>query len=506
MKSFGKLQRYSLLIVGGAIFPLGLAPFNLWPAVIVSMAILFQSLRQPSIKQAFFNAATYGFGLFLTGASWLYVSIHEYGFIAAPLAVIATILFCLFLAAIFAFPFMLAAFLPSTSISLMLGLPAIWVISEWVRSWIFTGFPWLYAGYSHTETWLNGWAPIGGVLSLSFFSALTAMFFLWLVQGMEQRRSTLSLSVILMVLTISGYLLQQVNWTKDIGKPLTVALIQPNVAQNEKWSVEKRRTILTQLAAQTEAYWGHNIIIWPEAAVPSTPKRIPVFMQNLERKANDSGSTLLTGIITQDGEQGRYYNSVLAIGDQSGQYHKTRLVPFGEYVPLEFLLRGLIQFFDLPMSSLSVGPSNQIPLTVQKQLIATAICYEVVYPDLVARNTREASLIVTVSNDTWFGESLGPLQHMQMVQMRALENAKPIIRGTNNGISGLVDQRGNIYGRMDQNSIDELSGVVQPRAGQTPFSITGSWPIIFLSWLIVFFLVLHRSKTNVLEESKNEIK
>ena len=506
MKSFGKLQRYSLLIVGGAIFPLGLAPFNLWPAVIVSMAILFQSLRQPSIKQAFFNAATYGFGLFLTGASWLYVSIHEYGFIAAPLAVIATTLFCLFLAAIFAFPFMLAAFLPSTSIPLMLGLPAIWVISEWVRSWIFTGFPWLYAGYSHTETWLNGWAPIGGVLSLSFFSALTAMLFLWLVQGMEQRRSTLSLSVILMVLTISGYLLQQVNWTKDIGKPLTVALIQPNIAQNEKWSVEKRRTILTQLAAQTEAYWGHDIIIWPEAAVPSTPKRIPVFMQNLERKANDSGSTLLTGIITQDGEQGRYYNSVLAVGDQSGQYHKTRLVPFGEYVPLESLLRGLIQFFDLPMSSLSVGPSNQTPLTVQKQLIATAICYEVVYPDLVARISREASLIVTVSNDTWFGESLGPLQHMQMVQMRALENAKPIIRGTNNGISGLVDQRGNIYGRMDQNSIDELSGVVQPRAGQTPFSITGSWPIIFLSWLIVFFLVLYRSKTNVLEESKNEIK
>ena len=506
MKSFGKLQRYSLLIVGGAIFPLGLAPFNLWPAVIVSMAILFQSLRQPSIKQAFFNAATYGFGLFLTGASWLYVSIHEYGFIAAPLAVIATTLFCLFLAAIFAFPFMLAAFLPSTSIPLMLGLPAIWVISEWVRSWIFTGFPWLYAGYSHTETWLNGWAPIGGVLSLSFFSALTAMLFLWLVQGMEQRRSTLSLSVILMVLTISGYLLQQVNWTKDIGKPLTVALIQPNIAQNEKWSVEKRRTILTQLAAQTEAYWGHDIIIWPEAAVPRTPKRIPVFMQNLERKANDSGSTLLTGIITQDGEQGRYYNSVLAVGDQSGQYHKTRLVPFGEYVPLESLLRGLIQFFDLPMSSLSVGPSNQIPLTVQKQLIATAICYEVVYPDLVARISRQASLIVTVSNDTWFGESLGPLQHMQMVQMRALENAKPIIRGTNNGISGLVDQRGNIYGRMDQNSIDELSGVVQPRAGQTPFSITGSWPIIFLSWLIVFFLVLYRSKTNVLEESKNEIK
>lgn len=500
MKRFSRLQCYALLIAGGAIFPLGLAPFKLWPAVIVSMAVLFRSLRHPSIKQAFFNAMAYGFGLFLTGASWLYVSIHEYGFIAAPLAVVATVLFCLFLAAIFAVPFMLAAFLPSTPTSSMLGLPAIWVVSEWVRSWIFTGFPWLYAGYSHTETWLNGWAPIGGVLSLSFISALAAMLFLWLVQGMRKKRSTFGLSTLLALLTISGYLLQQVEWTEDIGEPITVALIQPNVSQNEKWSAQKQRVILKQLLAQTEPYWGHNIIIWPEAAVPSIPQRIPNFMKSLERKSTASGSTLLTGIITFNSEQQRYYNSVLAVGDSQGEYHKTRLVPFGEYVPMESLLRGLIKFFDLPMSSLSIGPANQAPLSVQEQLVATAICYEVVYPDLVARNSKDASIILTVSNDTWFGESLGPLQHMQMVQMRALENAKPIIRGTNNGISGLLDQRGRIYRHIDQNSIAELSGIVQPRAGQTPFSKTGSWPVVVLSFLIVFFLVLNRTKTNVLKE------
>jgi apolipoprotein N-acyltransferase len=215
---------------------------------------------------------------------------------------------------------------------------------------------------------------------------------------------------------------------------------------------------------------------------------------------------LLTGIITYQAEPRRNYSSVLAIGAEQGHYHKTRLVPFGEYVPLESLLRGLIEFFDLPMSSLSVGPPSQVPLSVKEQLIATAICYEVVYPDLVARNSMGATVILTVSNDTWFGESLGPLQHMQMVRMRALENSKPIIRGTNNGISGLVDHQGDVYQRIKQNSITELSGIVQPRAGQTPFSMTGSWPAVLLSLLIVCFLVVNRTKTNILEESKNEIK
>ena len=208
---------------------------------------------------------------------------------------------------------------------------------------------------------------------------------------MGKRRSAISLCALLVTFTVSGYFLQQVEWTKDRGKPITVAIIQPNIPQNEKWSVQKRRAILDQLAAQTEPYWGHDLIIWPEAAVPSIPQRIPHFMQSIQSRSIDSGSTLLTGIITYQAEPRRYYSSVLAMGADQGQYHKTRLVPFGEYVPLESLLRGLIKLFDLPMSSLSIGPPNQAPLSVKEQFIATAICYEVVYPDLVARNSRAVS-------------------------------------------------------------------------------------------------------------------
>lgn len=506
MRLNNKIHHRWVLLVGGGIFPLGLAPFDVWPAVIISMAILFQSLKQTSAKHAFFNSLVYGFGLFIAGASWLYVSIHEYGFIPAPLAILATALFCLFLALIFAAPFMITALIPQNPLSWMLGLPAIWVISEWMRTWILTGFPWLYAGYSHTSTWLNGWAPIGGVLLLSFISGLGAMLLASIVNGRIRSRSTQSLMTTIAILVVSGYFFQNVEWTENTGEPLTVTLIQPNIPQNEKWSPGKQKLILKQLASQTNAHWGSDIIVWPEAAVPTLPQRIPNFMSQMTDRANDSGSTLLTGIITYDINQEKYHNSVLAIGENRGQYNKTRLVPFGEYVPLESALRGLIKFFDLPMSSLAIGASDQPLFSIKDQLIATAICYEVVYPSLVARNSKEATVILTVSNDTWFGNSIGPLQHMQMVQMRALENEKPIIRGTNNGISGLVDHKGKIRRRLDQHSSSELNGVVQAREGSTPFSTTGSWPIVLLSTLLCVWLIIKGIKTNVLEDPRHDNK
>jgi len=506
MRLTNKLQHRCILLVGGAIFPLGLAPFDIWPAVMISMAILFQSLTHTTAKQAFFNSLVYGFGLFIAGASWLYISIHEYGFIPAPLAILATTLFCLFLALIFAAPFAVSSLIPQTPLSWILGLPAIWVISEWVRTWMLTGFPWLYAGYSHTSTWLNGWAPIGGVLLLSFISALGAMLLVSIFNGRVKLRTTQPLMTSIAILVVSGYFFQSVEWTESTDELLTVTLIQPNIPQNEKWSPKKQQLILKQLSTQTEAHWGRDIIVWPEAAVPTLPQRIPNFMSQMTDRANDSGSTLLTGIITYDINNKKYHNSVLAIGENSGLYNKTRLVPFGEYVPLESVLRGLIKFFDLPMSSLAIGASNQPLFSIKEQLISTAICYEVVYPNLVARNSRGASLILTVSNDTWFGNSIGPLQHMQMVQMRALENEKPIIRGTNNGISGLVDHKGQIYKRLEQHSITELSGVVQARKGSTPFSTTGSWPTVLISLLLCAWLIIKGIKTNILEDPRHDNK
>jgi apolipoprotein N-acyltransferase len=497
-------QTFLLLFSSGALLPLALAPFNFWPIAIPCIAVLFYKLQHQSLKQAIVKASVFGFAMFFAGVSWVYVSIHEHGFIPAPLALLATTLFCLFLALLFALPFALSALIPQRSSSWLLGLPAIWVLSEWFRSWIFTGFPWLYAGYSHTDTWLSGWAPIGGVMWLSFITALAAATLAQIGQTLIGRKQPIQVGVkisclLLVALTTSGYLLHSVTWTQETGKKLSVVLIQPNTDQNKKWSASERQSILDQLQEQTEPHWGVDLIVWPEAAIPATPKRVSGFLIGMDKAAKVNQTALLTGIPTQDRSSGKYYNSVLALGAASGQYDKTRLVPFGEYVPLEGLLRGLIRFFNLPMSSFSLGAQDQSLLTIAGEPMATAICYEIVYPDLVARISREATLLLTVSNDAWFGDSFAPQQHMQMARMRAIENAKPMLRGTSNGVTAIVDHRGKIEKQLEQFSAGELSGNITPRSGQTFFAQTGSWPVVIMALLICGGLITRRHSKRLLK-------
>ena len=189
-----------------------------------------------------------------------------------------------------------------------------------------------------------------------------------------------------------------------------------------------------------------------------------------------------------------------------GQYDKTRLVPFGEYVPIQSLLRGMIKFFDLPMSSFSLGAANQPLLNVAGEKIATAICYEIVYPNLVASMARDATVILTVSNDAWFGRSIAPRQHMQMARMRALENAKPMMRSTSNGVTALVNYRGVITARIEQFTATELSGHIAPRTGQTIFSQTGSWPTVIMCLLLCGGLIIRKQISTLFQkEAQKEV-
>jgi len=484
-----ELTTYIALLLAGAALPLSLAPFSLWPIAIISTAVLFMALQNQSTGQAFKRAAIYGFGLFGVGASWVYVSMHEHGDVSMLFAMVGTISFCLLLAIFFALPFMCGALMPQCPLPQLLGLPTLWVISEWFRSWILTGFPWLYAGYSHSDTWLNGWAPIGGVLLLSYFTALAAAVLAQLVQRRLSTATILSGLVVIAVF-LGGYGLQKINWTQPISEPLSVALVQPNIDQQDKWSPINRSRTLRKLLTQSEDYWGTDIIIWPEGAIPALYTQVTEYLDNADQLATTHQTALITGLPTNSNLLGPYYNSMLALGEAQGQYDKTRLVPFGEYVPLESLIRGLNSFFDLPMSSFSLGAKNQPPLIAKGQKISTAICYEIVYPDLVANNSRHASIILTTSNDAWFGDSIAPQQHMQMARMRAIENAKPLMRGTNNGITALVDHKGKIYGQLQQFSTGVLAGNIRPRSGETPFSQLASWPIVIFSLLVIAALVI----------------
>ena len=490
------LSLYLGLLIAGALFPLSLAPFYLWPMAILTMAVLFFSLYQQPAQQAFKRSAVFGLGMFGTGVSWVFVSMYAYGGISAALAVVGTFLFCLLNTVVFALPFMLCAFIPKRYSLWLLALPSIWVLSEWCRSWIFTGFPWLYAGYGHTDSWLSGWAPIGGVLLLSFFTALAATA---LAQVRLHKSSSISATVfsLVTVLFLSGLALQKVNWTQPVEQPVSVAMVQPNVDQGDKWSPAMRSQIMQNLVIQTEPYWGADIIVWPEGAIPALYTQVTDFINTMHQRAMIHQTALITGLPSNTNPQGPYYNSMLALGAGNGTYNKTRLVPFGEYVPFEKLIRGLNNFFDLPMSSFSLGDKYQQPLTAAGASISTAICYEIAYPDLVARNTRNTNILLTVSNDAWFGNSIAPFQHMQMARMRAIENAKPVLRGTNNGITALIDHRGNTLNQLDQFTQGVLVETVSPYTGETPFAKWASWPVVIFSLLVAAMLIANQLRNNI---------
>ena len=453
-------------LLSGAMVTLSLAPFNLWPTGILSCVLYTYLLCTCSTRQAVWRGWLYGLGLFGTGVSWVYVSIHVHGYAPVPLAVFLTAAFCAGLALLHAlFAWCYVRYVRSLPGGMLVGFPALWVLFEWLRGWLLTGFPWLYLGYAHIDTWISGWAPVTGVLGLSLICAITGTC-LFLGWRSRQAVACTTYAVVIITLWGGGAVLKPTQWVARASEtPVSVAIVQPNVPQEHKWDSDWYRPILRQLREATEPVLGRDIVIWPESAIPNYFQRAQGFLKPIAESARAANTTIITGIPYRPVSGGNYYNSIVAQGYGEGVYHKQRLVPFGEYVPLENLLRGLIRFFDLPMSNFSPGIDNQKPLRVSGYRVAPFICYEIVYGDLVAAGARNSDLLITISNDSWFGDSIGPLQHLQMAQMRALENGRYLIRGTNNGVSALIDHRGQIVARTERFVETTLSGEVEAMLG-----------------------------------------
>ncbi|MEH6472078.1 MAG: apolipoprotein N-acyltransferase [Halopseudomonas sp.] len=510
-----------LAFVSGALAPFGFAPFELWPLAILSCLGLLATLQTAtSAKQAALIGWFYGIGFFGIGVSWVFVSIHQFGNAPVPLALLLTALFAIALALLFALhSYLYKRWVPNQPLAIALGFPAIWVLAEWFRGWFLTGFPWLYLGYAPIDSPLAGWAPITGVLGLSGFSALVACCLFLLPQVSHKAR--VGLMLIALTPFVSGTLLQQIEWTKPTSEPpLRVALVQGNIAQELKWSPRHRAQIIDRYLSLSQTQLDKpdkttptELIIWPETAVPLLYDIALQRLATFESSLLNQQTGLISGIPYRTPNNSdlpvRYHNSIMGLGSAQGLYHKQRLVPFGEYVPLEYWLRGLIDFFDLPMSNFSLGPDNQPPLELyrsnnSKVRISAYICYEIVYPDLVARNAADSELLLTISNDSWFGDSLAPHQHLQMARMRALETGRYLIRSTNNGISALIDAQGHILKRGPQFTTTVLQGEVQPMQGLTPFGRYGSLPVLTLCALIFGLLILRQHKQSI-QRNKNHV-
>ncbi len=496
-----------LLLAAGGLVTLSLAPFNLWPAGIAAMVLLCHGLLHASPRQAAWRGWLFGFGLWGSGASWVYVSIHVYGYAPVPLAATLTILFCAGLALLFqtSFAWVYVRWVRDLPGGVLFGFPLTWVVFEWVRSWLLTGFPWLYLGYAHLDTALAGWAPVAGVYSLSLIIALCGSWLVVVLYRVFQRRlpqpragaaapsTLLATAALIALLWGAGAALQSVTWVKPTtndktAKALTVSMYQPNIPQELKWNRAYLPGILAQYERAVADLGKFDIVVWPESAIPRYFQDIGPWLRPLAARAEATNSALISGIPYRS--EGRNFNSVVVLGQGSGVYHKQRLVPFGEYVPMEQWLRGLIAFFDLPMSQFSRGPAGQAPLAARGARLAPYICYEVVYPDLVASTAREADILITISNDSWFGHSIGPLQHLQMAQMRALENGRYLIRGTNNGVSAIINPRGQVVTASKQFVETTLTGTVVPMQGLTPFGRFGVMPLIGACFVLLGVMAL----------------
>ncbi len=464
-------------LTAGAVYPLALAPFHHWWLGILAVALLCGLLHNTSPGRSFRRGFFFGLGLFAAGASWIYISIHVYGMAPPWLAATLTGLFVAGLAVLFALPFLLYGCLDRRrSLVVLLVFPAIWLLGEWLRGWFLTGFPWLYLGYGALDTWLSGWAPLVGVLGLTAAAAFSGTVVTYWLSEHRRTGPAIVALVAAALLWGAGWQLQHRSWTEPAGETLKVALVQPDQPLERKWDRNALDEILATLTDLSAGHWDSDLLIWPESAVPQLRRYVPEYLTAADRLATRHDTALLLGIPTREEEQ--TYNSVLGLGTASGIYHKRHLVPFGEYVPLERWLRGTIHFFDLPMSAFSGGPGEQDLLRAKGYAIATAICYEIVYPDLVAADAGDAQLLLTLSNDTWFGTSIGPHQHFQMARMRALENGKPLLRATNDGITAVIDAHGRVRASLPQFERGTLVAEVRPHRGGTPFSDHGSLPII----------------------------
>ena len=498
--------QYFTLFILGLSNTLAFAPYSVWPIPFLTAAGLVYFLSQnTSAKRAFKLGFSYGLGWFGAGISWVHVSIDTYGGLPLIASLALMLLLVSYLSLYPALATAVTIRLKIKPVFWPLSFPALWLASEWLRGQVMTGFPWLSLGYTQISSPFSVYAPVIGEFGLSWFVIFTATTLTLLLKGEIKRYLGIAFITTTAIVTV---LLSQLAWITPTEQSLKVTLVQGNIKQELRWAPEEHWPTMLKYMDLTRPHYDSDLIVWPEAAIPEIEPLAQDYLSNLNKALQFNQTALITGMLDVNIQTRRAFNNIVVIGNKhrddesesyfyghANRYSKHQLLPIGEFIPFEDILRGIAPLFDLPMSSFSRGSYIQPPLIANGYTITPALCYEIAFADQMLDNFSERTdVLLTVSNDAWFGASHGPHQHMEIAQMRALELGRPLVRATNNGVTAITNHKGEITASIPQFKEGVLNATVNQVSGMTPYSQWHNLPIYIFS-AISFILSLALSRT-----------
>lgn len=509
---------YGCLLLLGGLLTLSYSPFDAWWVAFFALPVFILSIVfAPNARQAAKYGFVFGLGLFGVGISWVHNAIADYG--GLPL-VFSLLLMLLLVGYLALYPAVVGwlTYKLHNKLTVFIIVP-IWLSVEYLRSVLFTGFPWLSIGYSQLTSPLAGFAPVMGETGLQaiimLLVCLISCLFIPPKTANKDKKSTylmLLSPVLIAVIVLTGMALKNQNWATPINKSVNLALVQGNVPQSIKWQPENELPTMLKYYDLSADHWAESdIVIWPEAAIPRLEVSAKNFLLDLENQALEANSALITGIVDFQPNTQYAYNNVIALGKQnsndnqstyqylhSNRYSKHHLLPFGEFVPFESVLRKLAPIFNLPFSSFNRGQYQQANLVANGFDVVSAICFEIAFAKQVRANiTEQSDFILTLSNDAWFGDSHGPWQHLQIAQMRALEFAMPVVRVTNNGVTAVIDHKGEIADLLEQNVTAVLNSKLNLVESHSVYKQFGDLIVFILMLVFTSALVVYSKLKNV---------
>jgi apolipoprotein N-acyltransferase len=493
--SLGLRGRLAAAFAAGAALNLAFAPFGWWPLGLLSPAALFALIRGLPPRRASSAGAAFGVGVFGFGTYWLYTCLHVFGLVPVWLTLV---LQAALIALTACYPAALCYlanrfWLKAGTTRDWLVLPVLWVLLEWLRGWLLSGFPWLSLGYALIDSPLKGWAPLFGVYGVSWAAAMVAVAVnVVLAPALPLARRCAALGLALFLFLVPA-LLAHHAWTQPVGPRIAVAAVQGAVSQDEKWQAKNRELTKQRYLQLTNQAWGARLIIWPESAIPVVAPELSDYLRQLKEQGRAHDAEFALGLVDFSPQTEQFHNGILALSESGGGwYYKRHLVPFGEYFPVPAAVRSWMRLMSLPNEDFTPGASRQPELSAAGQKLGLTICFEDAFGSEQLRVLRDATLLINVTNNAWYGDSTAPHQHLQIARMRALEAGRYLVRAANDGITAAIDPKGEILARLPQFQEAVLRAEVQPMTGLTPYAQFGNFPVIIGAGTLLALAVWRR--------------